>query len=93
MVLPSKRALDAHVEPKHHEVPLRGDLLVGQVQHRPKVDQGGQSETLLHFNHSVGNTFLQLLLFSLSRRFGEVLVGHQSDGWEGKWWPLGHQDE
>lgn len=56
MVLPPKRALDAHVEPKHPEVPLGGDLL-------------------LHFSHSTGNTFLQILLFPLSKGFGKVFMG------------------
>lgn len=75
-MLPPKRVLDAHVEPKHHEVTLGDDLHVGQVQHDP-MDQGGQSEILLHFNHNVASAFLQVLLFSLSKGFGEVFMGFQ----------------
>lgn len=63
---PPKRALGAHVEPKHPEVPLGGDLLVGQVQHRP-TDQGAQSEILLHFNHNVGSTFAGSPIFPIQR--------------------------
>lgn len=93
-MLPPKRVLDAHVEPKHHEVTLGDDLHVGQVQHDP-MDQGGQSEILLHFNHNVASAFLQVPIFPLQRVWRGVygLPGTRVMDGKEKWWPRGHQDE